>query len=136
MDEAGVRVPADPAPPHGARRLHRLGKFRVKPYVQRPAVNVLAVLGHAKIGASQRLVGFERAKGRQYDGPVLARGGHHFGEKVDDADIVIDHSSRVTVAEEHAQFLHYPDDWPLGIAINAIEGRARMSIEKSQPERR
>jgi transcriptional regulator of acetoin/glycerol metabolism len=40
------------------------------------------------------------------------------------------------IAQEDAQLVNHPRDRALGIAIDAVEGRARMGIEKSQSEPR
>jgi hypothetical protein len=42
----------------------------------------------------------------------------------------------MSVAQEDAQLIHHPRDRPLGIAVDAIERRARVGIEQSQAERR
>jgi hypothetical protein len=61
MDEAGTRVPTDPAPPHRARDRHRIGKPGGEPHVEGAAVNMLAVLGNAEGRAANiALVSSER----------------------------------------------------------------------------
>ena len=95
---------------------------------------MLAVFGNAEGRAGQHRVGFERAKGGQNNRTRLGCGDHHVGEEVDDADIDIGHPAGMMIAQEEAQLIHYPRDWPGGVAIGAIEGRAGTGIEKSQPK--
>jgi hypothetical protein len=94
---------------------------------------LLAVLGDSEGRAGQHRVGFERTKGRQYNGTRPASGSHDIGEKIDDADIDVGHSARMLVAQENAQLVHHPRDWTLCIAIDGIEGRTLMGIKKPQP---
>jgi hypothetical protein len=95
---------------------------------------LLAVLGDSEGCAGQHRVSFERTKGRQHDRTRLASGSHDTGEKIDDANIDVGHSTRMLVAQEDAQLIHHPSDWALGIAVDAVEAGTRMGIEKSQSE--
>jgi hypothetical protein len=51
MDETGMRVSADAAAPHRARRGHRLAKPGGEPHIERAAVKMLAILGNPEGGA-------------------------------------------------------------------------------------
>jgi hypothetical protein len=49
-------------------------------------------------------------------------------------NIDVGHPTGMMIAQEDAQLIHHLRDWAIRIAIDAIEGRPRMGIEKSQSE--
>src|SRR5665213_1708126 len=96
VDEARIRIPADAAAPHRARRLHSLRQLGVEMYVERAAVKVLAVLGDPEIGAREHLVRLARAVGREDLRLALPDRIHDRAEKVEDADIHADNLAAVS----------------------------------------
>src|SRR5215471_3955431 len=87
MDEPGMRVPADSTALHRARCRHRLGKPRIQTDVERPADDVLAVLGNAEHRSGEHRVGFGRAICRKDRRPSLPDRIENIGQKIDDPDI-------------------------------------------------
>jgi hypothetical protein len=117
--------------PHRTRDSHRVRMVGGEPHVKRTTVKMLTVFGNSEGCMSQHRVGFGCAKGRQHDSSGLAGSGHDVGEKVDDANIDVGHPAGMLIAQEDAQLVHHLCDWAIRIAIDAIEGRPRMGIEKS-----
>src|SRR5205823_5987659 len=85
----------------GERRLHRLLVAAVEPYVERPAVDVLAIVGDAKGRFCQHCVGLARAVSRQDRRPCRAGRVHDAREKIEDADIDRDCLARMMVAQKY-----------------------------------
>src|SRR6185369_5873392 len=57
MDEMRAGIPADAASPHGERRLLHPAEIAVEGNVDRPADDMLAMLGHPESGGREHLVG-------------------------------------------------------------------------------
>src|SRR5437763_14837796 len=101
VKEPRAGIPADAAAKHRARRLHRLLVAAVEPDVERPAIDVLAVIGDAKGRLCQHRVGLARAVGGQDRRFCRAHGIHDAGEKIEDADIDRDRLARMMVAQKY-----------------------------------
>src|SRR5262249_12804322 len=65
MDEMRARIPADAPPLHGKSRLLHPGKIPVEGDVDAPAIDMLAVLGHAEGGGPEPLIGGASPIGRR-----------------------------------------------------------------------
>ena len=105
MDEARIRIPADPAAPHRAGRQHRILEPGREIDVEGAAVEMLAALGHAEHGSRQHRVGLRRSIRRQHGRPRRSDRIEDAGQEVEHLDIDRDRSVAAEVAQEMRQFL-------------------------------
>src|SRR5690348_8440253 len=87
MQKTRPRIPANPAARHGTRSLDRTIVAGVEADIKRASIEVLAILGDTKMGASQHLIGLTRAVGREYGGAHCPDRVHDAGQKIEHADI-------------------------------------------------
>src|SRR5262249_25244395 len=132
MDKAGMRVPADAAAFHGAGRGHRVGEPRSKMQVERPAIDMLAVLGHSEHRAREHRIGLGRAVGGEYRRPGFADRVHDTGQKVDHTDVDLCLFTRVMVAQKNAKLVDHPLDRAVVVAVGAVKSFTRVGVDEAK----
>ena len=121
-------IPADAAPPHGERRLLHPAEIAVEGDVDRPADDMLAMLGDPEGGGRQHLVGLLGAIGREDGSVALVGGGHDIGQKIQHGEIDRPGLVGVEIAQEDGQIGHGAGQGPGRVAVGAGEGLAGMGV--------
>ena len=106
MDEVRFGVPADAAALHRAGFFHRLREPRRQVDVERPAVEMLAVLGNPEGRRGKHRVGCRGAVGRQHDGLRRADRRQDIAEEIEDADIDRDLGAGMEIAQQMGKVRH------------------------------
>ena len=105
-------------------------------HIERPADDMLAVLGYAEGRAREHRVGLGRAIGRKDRRSGFADRIEDIGQKIDDPDIDLRLFAGMMVAQKNAKFVDHPVDRALVVAVGAFEGLAGMGIDEAQPAQR
>jgi hypothetical protein len=136
VDKTRMRIPADTAALHRPGSGHRIGKPRFEANVERPADDMLAVLGNAKGRAGEHRICLGGAISRKDRRFGLADCIEHIGQEVDDPDIDLGLLPRMMVAEKNAELVDDPFNRTLIVAVGPIESLAGMRVEQPKPTQR
>ena len=128
MDEMRARIPADAAPAHGESRLLHPAEIAVEGDVDRPADDVLAVLGHPEGGGREHLVGLLGPIGREHGGMALVGRGHDVGQKIQHGEIDRPGLVGVEIPKEDSQIRDRAGQGAGGVAIGAVEGLPGVGV--------